>query len=191
VSGNEARQQAIYEITNREPAEVAFPDHLSEIWAIDVYDLSKMEESLSKEAFKAVKKTVHTGSPLDAATADMVAAAMKAWAMSKGVKFFSHIFYPMTNITAEKHDAFVITNADGGAISTFTGSLLIKGEPDGSSFPNGSLRMTNAARGYTAWDPTSPAYVMHTANGATLMIPLVTIECGHEHRRPEGAFPDG
>jgi glutamine synthetase len=173
VSGNEARQQAIYEITNREPAEVAFPDHLSEIWAIDVYDLSKMEESLSKEAFKAVKKTVHTGSPLDAATADMVAAAMKAWAMSKGVKFFSHIFYPMTNITAEKHDAFVITNADGGAISTFTGSLLIKGEPDGSSFPNGSLRMTNAARGYTAWDPTSPAYVMHTANGATLMIPSV------------------
>ncbi len=173
MSGNEARQQAIYEITNREPAEVAFPDPLSEIWAIDVYDLSKMEESLSKEAFKAVKKTVHTGSPLDAATADMVAAAMKAWAMSKGVKFFSHIFYPMTNITAEKHDAFVITNADGGAISTFTGSLLIKGEPDGSSFPNGSLRMTNAARGYTAWDPTSPAYVMHTANGATLMIPSV------------------
>lgn len=173
MSGNEARQQAIYEITNREPTEVIFPEPLSEIWAIDVYDLSKMEESLSKEAFKAVKKTVHTGSPLDAATADMVAAAMKAWAMSKGVKFFSHIFYPMTNITAEKHDAFVITNADGGALSTFTGSLLIKGEPDGSSFPNGSLRMTNAARGYTAWDPTSPAYVMHTANGATLMIPSV------------------
>jgi glutamine synthetase len=173
VSGNELRRQAIFEITNRKPTEVTFPKPLKDIWASDVYDLSKMEESLSKEAFKAVKKTVHTGAPLDAATADMVAAAMKAWALSKGVKFFSHIFYPMTNATAEKHDAFIITDADGGSISTFTGSLLIKGEPDGSSFPNGSLRMTNAARGYTAWDPTSPAYVMQTANGATLMIPSV------------------
>lgn len=173
MSGNEARLQAIHKITNQELSEVTFPEPLRDIWAIDVYDLSKMEESLSKEAFKAVKKTVHTGSKLDAATADMVAAAMKAWAMSKGVKFFSHIFYPMTNATAEKHDAFIVTDADGGAISAFTGSMLIKGEPDGSSFPNGSLRMTNAARGYTAWDPTSPAYVKHTPNGATLMIPSV------------------
>jgi glutamine synthetase len=98
---------------------------------------------------------------------------MKEWAVAKGVKFFSHIFYPMTNITAEKHDGFIITNPDGGAITEFTGSLLIKGEPDGSSFPNGSLRMTSAARGYTAWDPTSPAFIMQTDNGATLMIPSV------------------
>ncbi len=173
MSANETRLNAIAQITNRQPMLVASPEPLNEIWASDVYDLAKMEESLSKDAFKAVKKTVHTGAPLDAATADMVAAAMKAWAMSKGVKFFSHIFYPMTNATAEKHDAFIITNPDGGSISAFTGSLLIKGEPDGSSFPNGSLRMTNAARGYTAWDPTSPAYVMQTANGATLMIPSV------------------
>ncbi|MGB5809510.1 MAG: glutamine synthetase III, partial [Polyangiales bacterium] len=114
-----------------------------------------------------------TGAPLDPATADVVAAAMKDWALSKGVKFFSHIFYPMTNITAEKHDGFIVTNSDGKAITEFTGRLLIKGEPDGSSFPNGSLRMTAAARGYTAWDPTSPAYVMNTPNGATLMIPSV------------------
>lgn len=173
MSGNEARLKAIYQITNRAPTEVTFPEPLDKIWASDVFDLSKMEAALSKDAFKAVKETVHTGSMLDAATADMVAAAMKTWALSKGVKFFSHIFYPMTNATAEKHDAFIITNADGGSISTFTGKLLIKGEPDGSSFPNGSLRMTNAARGYTAWDPTSPAYVMQTANGATLMIPSV------------------
>ena len=98
---------------------------------------------------------------------------MKDWALQKGVKFFSHIFFPMTNITAEKHDRFIVTNADGYAITEFTGSLLITGEPDGSSFPNDSLRMTNAARGCTAWDPTSPAYVMHTPNGATLMIPSV------------------
>jgi glutamine synthetase len=148
-------------------------DRLGKIWADDVFNLARMEWALSKNAFKEVKKTVQTGAPLDPATADVVAAAMKEWAVSKGCKFFSHIFYPMTNITAEKHDGFIVTTSDGNAITEFTGSLLIKGEPDGSSFPNGSIRMTNAARGYTAWDPTSPAYVMETDNGATLMIPCV------------------
>jgi len=173
MSGNQTRLQAIDVITNRQPTAVKEPKALGKIWAEDVFNLQKMEEALSKNAFKAIKKTVQTGKALDSATADVVAAAMKDWAISKGVKFFSHIFYPMTNITAEKHDGFIVTNSDGGAITEFTGSLLIKGEPDGSSFPNGSLRMTNAARGYTAWDPTSPAYIMHTANGATLMIPSV------------------
>jgi glutamine synthetase len=173
MSGNESRLQAIYQITNREPVSVTMPDKLANIWAEDVFNLARMEWTLSKNAFKAIKKTVQTGVPLDPATADVVAAAMKEWAVSKGVKFFSHIFYPMTNITAEKHDGFIVTNSDGNAISEFTGSLLIKGEPDGSSFPNGSIRMTNAARGYTAWDPTSPAFIMHTDNGATLMIPCV------------------
>ena len=173
MSANEVRLAAINKISNRQPMVTRKPEPLSDIWASDVFDLANMEDALSSSAFKAVKKTVHTGTPLDAATADMVAAAMKAWAMAKGVKFFSHIFYPMTNATAEKHDGFIVTNPDGAALSTFTGSLLIKGEPDGSSFPNGSLRMTNAARGYTSWDPTSPAYVMQTANGSTLMIPSV------------------
>ncbi len=168
------RHQAIIEVTNRaDPASGSPIQPLSEIWACDVFNLATMEEALSKNAFKAMKKTVQTGSPLDPATADIVAAAMKDWAIAKGVKFFSHIFYPMTNITAEKHDGFIVTNSEGNAITEFTGSLLIKGEPDGSSFPNGSLRMTSEARGYTAWDPTSPAYVMQTANGATLMIPSV------------------
>lgn len=173
MSGLTTRKNAIVEITNRAPKVCEKPEPLNKIWAKDVFGLSAMEEALSKNAFKAIKKTVQTGEPLDAANADIVAAAMKDWAIAKGVKFFSHIFYPMTNITAEKHDGFIITNSDGGSITEFTGSLLIKGEPDGSSFPNGSLRMTNAARGYTAWDPTSPAYVMQTANGATLMIPSV------------------
>jgi glutamine synthetase len=173
MSGNESRLQAIYQITNREPVAVSMPDKLGNIWAEDVFNLTRMEWALSKNAFKAVKKTVQTGVPLDPATADVVAAAMKEWAVSKGVKFFSHLFYPMTNITAEKHDGFIITNSDGNAMTEFTGSLLIKGEPDGSSFPNGSIRMTNAARGYTAWDPTSPAFIMQTDNGATLMIPCV------------------
>ncbi|WP_428033179.1 glutamine synthetase III [Amphritea sp.] len=173
MSGNESRVKAVYEITSAKPFETKMTEPLNKIWASDVFSLQQMEESLSKSAFKAIKKTVQTGEELDPAVADVVAAAMKDWAMSKGAKFFSHIFYPMTNATAEKHDGFVVTNSDGGAITEFTGSLLIKGEPDGSSFPNGSLRMTNAARGYTAWDPTSPAYIMHTANGAVLMIPSV------------------
>ena len=173
MSGNKSRVQAINNITNRQPTPVTHPESLGKIWADDVFNLKRMEWALSKNAFKSIKKTIETGSPLDAATADVVAAAMKEWAVSKGVKFYSHIFYPMTNITAEKHDGFIITNSDGNAITEFSGSLLIKGEPDGSSFPNGSIRMTNAARGYTAWDPTSPAYIMHTDNGATLMIPSV------------------
>jgi glutamine synthetase len=168
-----SRKNAITEITNRAPKLCGMPKPLNKIWATDVFGLAAMEEALSKSAFKSMKKTVQTGATLDHATADIVAAAMKDWAQTKGAKFFSHIFYPMTNVTAEKHDGFIITNADGAAITEFTGSLLIKGEPDGSSFPNGSLRMTNAARGYTAWDPTSPAYIMHTDNGATLMIPSV------------------
>jgi len=173
MSGNTARLSAIRDITNKAPHIVNKPDPLKKIWASDVFTLATMEESLSKESFKEMKKTVQTGEKLDMATADVVAAAMKEWAISKHVKFFSHIFYPMTNATAEKHDGFIIIDSEGHAITEFTGSLLIKGEPDGSSFPNGSLRMTSAARGYTAWDPTSPAYIMDTPNGSTLMIPSV------------------
>lgn len=173
MSGNESRLTAIANINNRETMTVKKPESLDKIWATDVFNLARMEQMLSKSAFKAVKETVKTGAPLAPAVADIVAASMKSWALSKGVKFFSHIFYPMTNITAEKHDGFILTNSDGNAITEFSGSLLIKGEPDGSSFPNGSLRMTNAARGYTAWDPTSPAFIMHTENGSTLMIPSV------------------
>ena len=175
MSGSESRAQAIYQITNREPMVVKKPKSLDKIWATDAFTLVKMEEALSKKAYKAVKKSVETGAPLDSSTADVVAAAMKDWAMSKGANYFSHIFYPMTGTSAEKHDGFIIADATGKAITEFTGSLLIKGEPDGSSFPNGSIRMTNAARGYTAWDPTSPAYIMQTDNGSTLCIPSVFI----------------
>ncbi|MCC5871602.1 MAG: glutamine synthetase III [Gammaproteobacteria bacterium] len=173
MSANASRLQAIQQIANRKPLPVAKTAFLGDIWAEDVFNLDRMEWALSKTAYKAIRKTVQTGEPLDPATADIAAAAMKEWAIAKGAKFFSHIFYPMTNITAEKHDGFIVTDPNGHAITEFSGSLLIKGEPDGSSFPNGSLRMTNAARGYTAWDPTSPAFIMHTDNGATLMIPSV------------------
>ncbi len=180
MSGSESRAQAIFQITNSEPMSVKKPKSLDKIWATDVFTLIKMEEALSSRAFKAVKKTVETGGALDAETADVIAAAMKDWAMSKGANYFSHIFYPMTGASAEKHDGFIVSDSTGKAITEFTGSLLIKGEPDGSSFPNGSIRVTNAARGYTAWDPTSPAYIMQTDNGATLCIPCIFISWSGE-----------
>ena len=102
-------------------------------------------------------------------------AAMKAWALSKGANYFAHIFYPLTGASAEKHDSFIVSDASGKAITEFNGSLLTKGEPDGSSFPNGGIRQTNAARGYTFWDPTSPAYILDKPNGATLCIPSVFV----------------
>ncbi len=173
MSGNETRVQAIHTITNTEPMLVEKMGSLKDIWAVDVFNLDKMEDCLSKKAFKAMKKTTQTGEALDESTADAVAQAMKDWAMSKGALYFSHVFYPMTNASAEKHDGFIIPDSEGNAITEFTGGLLIKGEPDGSSFPNGSIRATNSARGHTAWDPTSPAYIMHTDNGATLCIPTV------------------
>ena len=173
MNGNASRVNAVENITSRLPAAVDKTESLDDIWAIDVFNLAKLEKALSKDAFESIKKTIKTGNALTLDVAEEVAIAMKEWALGKGVKFFSHIFFPMTNATAEKHDAFIVTDLDGGAISTFNGSLLIKGEPDGSSFPNGGIRVTNAARGYTAWDPSSPAYVMHTENGATLMIPCV------------------
>jgi len=175
MSGNSNRLQAIDNITNQAPMGLGKTKPLDKIWATDVFNLAKMENALSKKAFKAIKKTIQKGAALDTDIAEIIAAAMKEWAMSKGAKFFSHIFYPMTNATAEKHDGFIITDPNGKAITEFTGGLLVKGEPDGSSFPNGDIRQTNAARGYTAWDPTSPAYIMHTDNGATLMIPSVFI----------------
>ena len=173
MSSNFARMQAISAITNRVADPVEATEPLEEIWATDVFTLTLMEEVLTTTAFKAVKKAFLSGGELDPAAAEPVAAAMKNWAISKGAKFFSHIFYPLTGRSAEKHDGFIISSTDGKAITEFAGELLIKGEPDGSSFPNGGLRSTDAARGYTAWDPSSPAYIQRTANGATLVIPSV------------------
>ncbi len=173
MNGNASRLKAVENITKQAAKSLDKTESLDDIWATDVFNLAKMESALSKGAFASIKNTIQTGEALELDTAEEIAAAMKDWALAKGVKFFSHIFYPMTNATAEKHDAFIVTDFDGDAISKFDGALLIKGEPDGSSFPNGGIRETNAARGYTAWDPSSPAYVMHTENGATLMIPCV------------------
>jgi glutamine synthetase len=175
VSGNESRMQAIYQITNREPMPVNPPKRLEDLWAVDVFTLGKMQESLPKDVFKSVKKTIQTGEPLNSSIADAVALAMKDWAISKGALYYAHVFYPLTNATAEKHDGFVSVQSDGSVISEFAGKLLVQGEPDGSSFPNGGIRSTFEARGYTAWDVTSPAFIMETDNGSTLCIPTVFV----------------
>ena len=116
MSGNASRLQTVEQITNRAPIAVEKPDSLENIWAVDVFNLEKMEKALSKGAFDSITKTIQTGDALSEQTADEIATAMKEWALSHDVKLFSHIFYPMTNATAEKHDAFIVTDFDGGAI---------------------------------------------------------------------------
>jgi glutamine synthetase len=175
MSGNELRFQAICQVTDREKLPPKVPSRLEDLWAVDVFTLSKMQACLPKDVFKSIKHTIQTGGKLDVSVAGIVAAAMKDWAISKGALYYAHVFYPMTNFTAEKHDGFISVQSDGSVITEFTGKVLVQGEPDGSSFPNGGIRSTFEARGYTAWDVTSPAYVMETDNGVTLCIPTVFI----------------
>jgi glutamine synthetase len=175
MPNNQIRVQAIQDITRR-PLPPPTPLHsLESLWASDVYTLSKMREHLPKEVFKSLKRTIETGALLDLRVADGVAAAMKEWATAKGALYYAHVFYPLTNATAEKHDGFISVQGDGTAITEFAGKVLVQGEPDGSSFPSGGIRATSEARGYTAWDVTSPAYIMETNNGATLCIPTVFV----------------
>jgi glutamine synthetase len=173
--GYEPRAQAVYQVTHRDPIAVKPPESLENLWATDVFSLGKMQACLPKSVFKSLKETILSDAKLDPAIADVVASAMKDWALSKGALYYAHVFYPMTNATAEKHDGFISVQSDGTVISEFSGKTLIKGEPDGSSFPNGGIRSTFEARGYTAWDVTSPAYVMETDNGVTLCIPTVFV----------------
>ena len=175
MSKNESRLQAIKQIVNRAPKPPKTPPTLDAIWAENVFTLEKMQATLPKHVFKSIKKTIINGDALDISIADAVATAMRDWAMSKGALYYAHVFYPMTNSTAEKHDGFISVQGDGKVISEFSGKILVQGEPDGSSFPNGGLRGTFEARGYTGWDVTSPAYVMETDNGATLCIPTVFV----------------
>ncbi len=143
-----------------------------------VFGLPVMEARLSGPTFEALKKTIETGSMLDASIADEVAEAMMIWAMEKGATHYTHWFQPLTGSTAEKHDAFIFPDFKDGVVTNFSGDELIQGEPDASSFPSGGLRATFEARGYTGWDPTSPAFIKYDAAGAaTLTIP--TVFCGY------------
>lgn len=144
---------------------------LKDMFGKHVFNEEVQRELLSKPVFKALQRTIKNAEPLDADIADAVASAMLSWAIEKGATHYTHLFQPMTGLTAEKHDSFITPTGDGKAIVEFSGKELVKGEPDASSFPSGGIRATFEARGYTAWDPTSPAFIMEAPNGATLVIP--------------------
>ena len=146
--------------------------NVTELFGCDVFNDSVMEERLPKKVYKELKKTIEEGKELSPAVADVVAHEMKEWAIEKGATHYSHWFQPLTGVTAEKHDAFITAPKENGKVlMSFSGKELIKGESDASSFPSGGLRATFEARGYTAWDCTSPAFVRHDAAGGTLCIP--------------------
>jgi glutamine synthetase len=142
-----------------------------DIYGMNVFGLKNMRNYLSEKAYRSLVSTIREAKSIDPSIADEVADAMKSWAVSKGATHFTHWFQPLTGTTAEKHDSFIDPDNEGGVMLKFSGKELIKGEPDASSFPSGGLRATFEARGYTAWDPTSPAFIKEGSNGATLCIP--------------------
>lgn len=149
------------------PTDIAF--------ASNVFGLSVMKTRLPKEVFRSLKRTIENGHTLDPKVADVVASAMKEWALSKGATHYAHVFHPLTGLTAEKHDSFYNPDGEGGVIAEFSGKTLVHGETDASSFPNGGIRATSEARGYTAWDVTSPAYLFESPSGSTLCVPTAFV----------------
>ena len=169
---NQVRQAAIAATTQhieklRNSLEIPFKD----LFGANVFNETVMKQCLSRKVFKSLERTIKRGKSLDPSVADAVATAMKDWAIEKGATHYAHVFYPLTGLTAEKHDSFLKPTYKGTAIAEFLGSELIQGEPDASSFPHGGIRATFEARGYTAWDVTSPAYILENPNGNTLCIP--------------------
>ncbi|MBA2240491.1 MAG: glutamine synthetase III [Solirubrobacterales bacterium] len=146
-------------------------EHSSHPFGANVFSPAVQQERLSSETYSKLQETLATGTTLDPALADEVAEAMMAWALEQGATHFTHVFQPLTGLTAEKHDSFFDPVGDGTALAKFRGKELVQGEPDASSFPTGGLRATFEARGYTAWDPTSPAFLLENPNGALLCIP--------------------
>jgi len=165
------RQQAYQDVLNRTPKHIPLEGKISELFGQHVFHQEVMREYLPSDAFKSMMETIQNGTRLDRKMADQVASAMKDWALTKGATHYTHWFQPLTCATAEKHDAFFKPVGPGKAIESFNGDLLVQQEPDASSFPNGGIRNTFEARGYTAWDPSSPAFVI----GKTLCIPTIFI----------------
>ena len=165
------RFQALKEIPHRQPLKIKEKDRRSSIYCENVFNKATMRQYLTKDAFTGVMDAVEHGSKIDRKIADQISSAMKEWALSKSVTHYTHWFQPLTGATAEKHDAFFETIGDGMSIEKFGGDQLVQQEPDASSFPNGGIRNTFEARGYTAWDPTSPAFIY----GTTLCIPTIFV----------------
>ncbi|WP_435255371.1 glutamine synthetase III [Tenacibaculum sp. A30] len=164
------RFNALQEVLHRKPIVVEEKERRSELFGKNVFNEQAMRQHMTKEAYQSVMDAIEFGTKIDRATADQIAVSMKDWALSKGATHYTHWFQPLTGSTAEKHDAFFET-IDGGAMEKFDGGQLVQQEPDASSFPNGGIRNTFEARGYTAWDPTSPAFIY----GTTLCIPTVFV----------------
>jgi len=168
----ELRFSALREVFNREPVEFNPPSKIvSEYYGENVFDLPKMEHFLSKEAYKVVKRAINEGKSLTRLEADMVATGLKAWAIGRGATHYTHWFHPLTDGTAEKHDGFIEIGDNGHVVEKFSGEVLVQSEPDASSFPSGGIRNTFEARGYTAWDVSSPVFVV----GTTLCIPTIFV----------------
>jgi glutamine synthetase len=189
MSGSKSRRQAIEAVKNHElpPAIFAIAEEPGKIFGQNVFTKSVMQSRLPKAVFKSLIATIEHSQALDPTVADVVAAAMKDWAMEKGATHYAHVFYPLTHLTAEKHDSFLEPGGDGSSIAEFAGKTLTQGEPDASSFPSGGLRATFEARGYTGWDVTSPAYILENPNGNTLCIPTVFVSMTGEaldHKTP-------
>jgi glutamine synthetase len=189
MSGNAIRLQAIKDVEAYVPPAGSFSpgETPGEVFGANVFSRAVMQKRLPKSVFRSVMATIDHSSPLDPLVADAVAAAMKDWAMEKGATHYAHVFYPLTGLTAEKHDSFLEPAGDGSALAEFAGKTLVQGEPDASSFPSGGLRNTFEARGYTGWDVTSPAYVLESPNGITLCIPTVFVSMNGDaldHKTP-------
>jgi glutamine synthetase len=168
----ELRFSALREVFSREPVEVKTPSKIiSDYFGENVFDLPKMERYLSKEAYKVVKRAINESKSLNRQEADMVATGLKAWAIGKGATHYTHWFHPLTDGTAEKHDGFLEIGDNGNVVEKFTGEFLVQSEPDASSFPSGGIRNTFEARGYTAWDVSSPVFIV----GTTLCIPTIFV----------------
>jgi glutamine synthetase len=168
----ELRFSALKEVFNREPVKNVFPSrNISEYFGKNVFDLHKMEHYLSKEAYKVVKKAIEEGKSLTRQEANHVAIGLKAWALESGATHFTHWFHPLTDGTAEKHDGFIEIGDRGHVVENFSGEVLVQSEPDASSFPSGGIRNTFEARGYTAWDVSSPVFIV----GSTLCIPTIFV----------------
>ncbi|MCW2530359.1 MAG: glnA [Pseudonocardiales bacterium] len=177
MSANNVRLQAIKDVEAYVPPTPTFDvDEMpGSIFGENVFSLSVMQKRLPKLVYKSIVATIEHSKPLDPMVADSVASAMKDWAMEKGATHYSHVFYPLTGLTAEKHDSFFEPAGGGLSLAEFAGKTLAMGESDGSSFPSGGLRNTFEARGYTGWDPTSPAYILDNPNGKTLCIPTIFV----------------
>ncbi len=169
------RFQALENLTNKKNVELGSPNKTTSFFASNVFTVQVAREFLSDEAYKSLKASIKAGMKIDRIMANQIATGMRAWAETKGVTHFTHWFQPLTGTTAEKHDSFFTLKSDGTAIEEFDGAALIQQEPDASSFPSGGLRATFEARGYTAWDPSSPPFVIEIGNGKTLCVPTIFV----------------